>query len=103
MKTSINITAGGWFASLLTVAFVVLKLCSVIEWSWIWVLAPLWIPLAIALLIVITCCIINAIEENKQYKNTLGSYGSTTHWIPEFGVLVDDTGHELGHKQEEEE
>lgn len=27
---------------LLGVAFVVLKLCGVIEWSWIWVLAPFW-------------------------------------------------------------
>ena len=34
--------------SLLLVAFVVLKLCGVIDWPWIWVLAPVWIPLAIA-------------------------------------------------------
>ncbi len=32
---------------LLLVVFVVLKLCKVIAWSWWWVLAPLWIPLAI--------------------------------------------------------
>lgn len=24
--------------------FVVLKLCHVIDWSWWWVLAPVWIP-----------------------------------------------------------
>ena len=34
---------------LLLVAFIVLKLCRVIDWSWWWVLAPFWIPLAIAL------------------------------------------------------
>ncbi|HVS35775.1 MAG TPA: hypothetical protein VMS17_09345 [Gemmataceae bacterium] len=28
----------------LGVAFVVLKLCGVIDWSWLWVLAPFWIP-----------------------------------------------------------
>lgn len=32
---------------LLLVAFVILKLCKVITWSWWWVLAPLWIPLVI--------------------------------------------------------
>lgn len=31
---------------LLGVAFVVLKLCGVIEWSWWWVLSPFWIPLS---------------------------------------------------------
>ncbi|QNJ59470.1 membrane protein [Gordonia phage MScarn] len=30
--------------TLLLVAFVVLKLCGVIAWSWWWVLSPLWIP-----------------------------------------------------------
>ena len=32
------------FAGLLAIVFIILKLCSVIEWSWIWVLAPLWLP-----------------------------------------------------------
>lgn len=31
------------FAGLLFVAFLVLKLCGVICWSWWWVSAPLWI------------------------------------------------------------
>ena len=34
--------------SLLLVAFITLKLCDVIAWSWWWVLAPLWAPWAIA-------------------------------------------------------
>lgn len=36
---------------LLFVAFVVLKLCGVISWSWWWVTAPLWGPLALILAI----------------------------------------------------
>ena len=36
------------FAGVLQVAFIVLKLCKVIYWSWWWVLAPTWIPLGIA-------------------------------------------------------
>lgn len=36
---------------LLTVAFVVLRLCKVIDWSWWWVLSPMWIPFAIAFVV----------------------------------------------------
>ena len=40
-------SGGIGIAGLLGVAFVVLKLTGVIAWSWWWVLAPFWIPLAI--------------------------------------------------------
>lgn len=33
----------GGFALLLTLVFITLKLTSVIAWSWLWVLSPLWI------------------------------------------------------------
>lgn len=36
-------SAGIGFCSLLTIVFIVLKLCKVISWSWVWVLSPLWI------------------------------------------------------------
>lgn len=36
---------GGWLALI----FITLKLCKVIAWSWLWVLAPLWVPLGIGL------------------------------------------------------
>ena len=39
-------SSGISFAGLLTVPFIVLKLCDVIDWSWIWVLSPLWIGIA---------------------------------------------------------
>lgn len=38
---------------LLLVIFIVLKLTGVITWSWWWILSPLWIPLAIALIVTI--------------------------------------------------
>lgn len=38
------------FGGLLALFFVVLRLCDVIDWSWWWVLAPIWIPVAIMLL-----------------------------------------------------
>lgn len=41
------------FCSNLTIAFIVLRLCEVIDWAWIWVMAPLWIPIAILILALI--------------------------------------------------
>lgn len=41
--------AGASGVTLLTIAFIVLKLTHVIDWSWWWVLSPTWIPLAILL------------------------------------------------------
>lgn len=35
----------------LTILFVTLKLVGVIAWSWLWVLAPLWIPFAVWLVV----------------------------------------------------
>jgi hypothetical protein len=53
MSDSKNASSGGiGFAGLLTVLFIGLKLTGAIAWSWWWVLSPLWIGWAIALLIV---------------------------------------------------
>ena len=38
--------------SSLFVVFLILKLCGVIKWSWWWVTSPLWIPIAIVMIIV---------------------------------------------------
>jgi hypothetical protein len=52
-KNSQSSAAGGiGFAGLLAILFIALKLTGVITWSWVWVLAPLWIPLAIVLPII---------------------------------------------------
>jgi hypothetical protein len=54
-------SAGGvTFLGLLTVLFVALKLLGVVSWSWLWVLAPLWIPFALALLILIIGLVVYA-------------------------------------------
>lgn len=47
---SIDIKLSGITSSLLLVAFIVLKLCHVIDWAWIWVLVPLWFPFAVLIL-----------------------------------------------------
>lgn len=44
--------------TVLTIVFVVLKLVGTINWSWWWVLAPTWIPLAIAAVILFVATIL---------------------------------------------
>lgn len=51
-ENNVNVNIGGLFSTLLLVAFIVLKLCHVIEWSWLWVLSPLWIPFAFTLIVI---------------------------------------------------
>ena len=41
------------FAGLLTIVFIVLKLTGFIAWSWWWVLSPIWISLALVLLVIL--------------------------------------------------
>ena len=46
-------TGGFSFLGVLTIVFITLKLTGNIGWSWVWVLAPLWIPWSIVLLFVL--------------------------------------------------
>lgn len=32
----------------LTIVFMILKLCKVINWKWVWVFAPVWLSFALA-------------------------------------------------------
>lgn len=51
MKDNNSSSAGVGFAGLLTILFIALKLLGVIDWPWVWVLSPLWISLAVGLII----------------------------------------------------
>lgn len=57
--------------TLLTVVFVVLKLCKVITWSWWWVLSPLWIVASLIILlwiIYLVICLIGAMIDKRKSK-----------------------------------
>ena len=45
-------SGGIGFFGLLAIVFIVLKLTGVIDWSWWWVTAPLWLPLPVVLICV---------------------------------------------------
>lgn len=53
MNNNNNNSGGIGFCGLLTIVFIVLKLINVITWSWVWVLAPLWIPFSLLILFLI--------------------------------------------------
>lgn len=55
-----KVVSGGGISlsTILGVVFIILKLTGVISWSWLWVLAPFWIPLALSVLILIIAVII---------------------------------------------
>jgi hypothetical protein len=64
-SSSASISTSG----LLGVLFVGLKLTGFINWPWVWVLAPFWIPVVIVLgilllggIAVLTCYLINSLK-----------------------------------------
>lgn len=62
MSTNIQTNPRGiGFLGLLTVLFIGLKLTDHIDWSWWWVLSPLWLPLAVFFSIVAIGAIIVAL------------------------------------------
>ena len=52
---------------LLGLAFVILKLCNVIHWKWIWVLCPFWIGAAILIIGILIILIISG-ETPEPWK-----------------------------------
>lgn len=53
MKDDKETTSGITFFGALTVLFIGLKLSGIIHWSWMWVLAPIWAPSAIILVVLV--------------------------------------------------
>ena len=64
---SSNADAGGvGFFGLLAIVFITLKLCSVIDWAWWWVLSPLWIPLSLGIVVFIVVFIVLFIRKVRK-------------------------------------
>jgi hypothetical protein len=60
----------------LGVAFVVLKLCGVIGWSWWWVLAPFWVPPVAVLPLVAAVLFTRVAEISSARKASSGRTGT---------------------------
>ncbi len=72
MSNKYSVTVGGTsFLNLLFLVFLVLKLTNVITWSWLWVTAPLWMPIAVVigcLVVAFVVAIIIAGTTNRDQK-----------------------------------
>ena len=70
MSETISNSSGVGFCGLLTVLFIGLKLTGHIEWSWWWVFAPLWGPLAVLCaivgVVVVAVASVTAIEKRRK-------------------------------------
>jgi len=58
-------TGGVSFTGILTIVFIVLKLTGFINWSWVWVLSPLWISVVIVAIILLIAMILMFISSNN--------------------------------------
>lgn len=62
MSKDTNVSGIG-FTGLLTILFIYLKLTNKIDWSWWWVLSPLWIGLILVILVLLIVIIVALITE----------------------------------------
>ena len=68
-------TSGGiGFGSALLLTFIILKLVGVIDWSWWWVLSPIWIPVALLLAVSILLFGVYGIIKYFRLKNGLKKF-----------------------------
>jgi hypothetical protein len=67
-KISSSSSSGISFIGLLTVLFIALKLMGYIDWSWVWVLAPLWGGFAITF-VVLAIMYLVFVYMNKTTEN----------------------------------
>ena len=61
MRTKKKEKQGMTALTALLIAFIVLKLCGVIAWSWWWVLSPIWLPFVAVIVFLIAVAIIGGI------------------------------------------
>jgi len=57
-NSSSNVGGGIGFWGVLQIVFIVLKLTHLIDWPWVWVLAPAWIGSVLSLVILIPLFVI---------------------------------------------
>ena len=65
MKVNNNSNGIG-FVGALTIAFVVLKLMKIIDWSWWWVLLPLWISTLVVIVMIAVVLLVIWLKEAKR-------------------------------------
>ena len=70
----VSTKSGISFTAALTIAFIILKLCGVISWSWVWVVSPIWITFCLSTIIVgiwAICYYFIITRYNKKMESTI--------------------------------
>lgn len=68
MKNEQVASNGLGLGTVLFIVFLILKLTNVIDWSWWWVTAPLWIPIGLAIMIFIVTALVIIAKKIKRKK-----------------------------------
>lgn len=67
-KVSTSARSGLGLGSVLGVVFIVLKLVGIIDWPWIWVLAPFWISFILGVIVIaITVAVLVGIFKKEKF------------------------------------
>lgn len=80
-----NASSGIGFCGLLTIVFITLKLTEYIDWSWWWVLCPLWISTLLTVSIFIVW--LSAISIFERYKSKKYKGHASKPPIPKSGFM----------------
>lgn len=62
-------SSGIGICEVLTIVFIVLKMVGVVNWSWLWVLCPLWIDILLTIIVLVIITIIDKRAMNKTWKS----------------------------------
>lgn len=65
MENNTVSTGGFSLSGILTIVFVVLKLTHTINWSWVWVLSPLWISFILWIVMIVGFIVFVALFKNR--------------------------------------
>ena len=70
MSSNRNSSSSGiGICGVLTIVFIVLKLVGVINWSWLWVLCPLWINILLTVIVLVIIAFIDDKARKKTWKS----------------------------------
>jgi len=71
-------SSGLSLSSVLGIVFIVLKLTGLINWSWVWVLSPFWIPVGIVAafllifgVVALAAVVLAGLETKKRLKKEM--------------------------------
>lgn len=70
MSSNRNSSSSGiGICGVLTIVFIVLKLVGVINWSWLWVLCPLWIDILLTVIVLVVLAVLGNRKIKKNEKS----------------------------------